>query len=80
METNRLFINKHFLSSILYGDFSAIDSEDERNRVEDFAINKVEDQIINIESQETTFCRCKVTGLYSDCVEITLHSIDKKAV
>jgi len=65
----RYEINRHFITAIVYGDFSGIDDAEEASKVSAF-IDEVGLGVIDIPNHDSSFARCDITGLHSDCVEI----------
>jgi hypothetical protein len=68
-EKKEYTIGGHFMTAILYGDFSGMDDDEEIARVETF-IDGIGKGCIEVVSDETHFSRCDITGMLSDCLNI----------
>jgi hypothetical protein len=77
-------VSEHFFSAIINGDYSGLNDEEENllNRFLSFA-NTVDNpswQIDDIETQDSHFIDCDVTGLFSNCYNVKLHFFNPEIV
>lgn len=78
MKTRGFWISEHFLTALVNADTSGMEQE-EMDKLDRFLESNSLGHCLMPDDTDTTFCICRVTGLYSDCVYTEFYLVEKEA-